>query len=411
MVAIGNARFHSNFNVVSMLELEGPVTLALVQEAALRVQQQHACLRVEVAELGGEWVFRETEQLIRVELLEGRDWRAAWAQMIRGPLDALAWRLSWVPGLTGGQLVVAFHHSISDITSLAIFFRSLLAALDDAHRGANSRPEPIALHAPLTRAVGARWPLRAMARMGWHRCSRRLRAMPLDSAAPVALTDRRWSGPFEALGPDAVRAIVERSRAEQVTLGHAISAAMLLEVADRVRLREGPRGFDLTLNTSLDLRRYEPKRLDCQQMGLGVAVVETRYRPRATDDVWSLARRVKGEVDAVKTRGEHRDFALLPQLIGPRIARWVSGRNEGRPAAGALVISNFGRLGTLRSGAFSGKRIFFTAAQPSLGATLLFASCTLDDTMYVHLGHPSPALSEETGRAVLDGILQRVGAR
>src|SRR5258708_13018259 len=66
--------------------------------------------------------------------LEGRDWRDAWAQMIRGPLDSLAWRLSWVPGPAGGQLVAAFHHSISDITSLAIFLDRKSTRLNSSHQ-------------------------------------------------------------------------------------------------------------------------------------------------------------------------------------------------------------------------------------------------------------------------------------
>jgi hypothetical protein len=64
----------------------------------------------------------------------------------------------------------------------------------------------------------------------------------------------------------------------------------------------------------------------------------------------------------------------------------------------------------LQHGPFSAQRIFFTAAQAAFGATLLFASGTMRGRMFIHLGHPSPAISDATGAAVIDGVLARISA-
>lgn len=415
---MGSAQFRCNFDVIAMLELEGPVTLVALQEAALRVQQQHQALQVEVVDepgRPGHFVFRSCEQLIRVEAVEGRHpgtWREVWDQLAHTQLAGLAWRVVWVqaPGARVGQLLVGFHHSISDIGSLSVFFDALVKALHEVHSGLPSPSEVTPLHGALSRVVRSRWPIAALARCAWYRYFRRLRTLPLDRPEHVPVEHRRWAGAFRSVAPDGVEALVERCRAHGVTLSHAVSAAAILEIADRVRLREGPRPFDVALNTSLDLRRFS-ERLNPRQMGLLVTVVQTFYRPRATDDVWSLAARVKQGIAAVKARNEHRDFALAPNLLGPRVAAWLVNQNQGRPAEGGLIVSNFGRLGDLAHGEFSARRIFFTAAQAAFGCSLLFASGTLRGNMFIHLGHPSPAISPGTGAAVVDGVLERVGVK
>lgn len=418
LVAMGTARFRCNFQVTAMVELEGPVTREALHQAAQRVQQQHACLQVEVAEDPTHplhYVFRETDARIRVEEVDAAHpdaWRGVWDRMLQTPIEGLTWRLTWVrtPGARVSQLVAGFHHAISDIGSLSVFFDSLLKALDDVHHGRPSSQPFVPLHGALSRVVRSRWPVRALAKVAWYRYFGRLRTLPLDHEAPIPLEERGWSGPFRTIEADPLAALVERCRANGVTLGHAVSAATILEIADRVRLREQLSKFDVSLSTSLDLRRSQQfPGLNPRQMGLMVTVVQTFYRPRADDTVWSLAQRVKKELEAVKARNEHRDFALAPNLLGPRTAAWVASQNAGRPPEGALLISNFGRLDDLAHGPFMVRRIFFTAAQSVFGTTLLFASGTLRGRMFIHLGHPVPALSEATGAAVMDGVLERVG--
>lgn len=417
LVALGTSRFHCNFQVTSMVEVRGPVTLALLEEAALRVQQQHACLRTEVVNEPGRddhWVFRETDALIRVEeVLAVRDeqWREVWDQLAHTPIDGLVWRLVWVrkPGAEVSQLLAGFHHSVSDIGSLSVFYDSLLRALDDVRAGRPAAAAIVPLHDTLSRVVRSRWPLRAIARIVWHRYFRRLRTMPFDHQPFIPVEQRRWAGPFRTIEPEAVTALVERCRERGLTLSHVLSAATLLEVADRVRVREALAPFDLSLSTSLDLRRAGLPGINPRQMGLMVTVVQTFYRPRANDDIWTLGARVKQAIDLLKARGEHRDFALMPNLFSPRLGAWVARQNHGRPPEGMLLVSNFGRLGDMDHGPFSAQRMFFTASQAVFGSTFLMASGTLRGRMFMHLGHPSPALSEATGASVMDGVLERMG--
>jgi hypothetical protein len=246
-------------------------------------------------------------------------------------------------------------------------------------------------------------------RLGWQRYFGKLRHFPFD-APQVPPEQRRWAGPFRTVEPEAVNALVERCREKGFTLSHVLSAAMLLEIAERVRARDGARPFDLAMSTSLDLRRFgalpDP---DARQMGLMVTVVQTYYRARAQDDLWTMAQRVKDSLDAVKARNEHRDFALAPNLFNPRTLKWLSNEPHGRTPEGLLLVSNFGRLEDLKHGAFSARRIFFTSAQAVFGGTFLLAVGTLHGRMFIHLGHPTPGISEATGAAVLDAALRRMG--
>jgi hypothetical protein len=416
--ALGSAHFRSCFNVVTMLELEGPVTPERLALAAARLQQRYECLQVEVVEVPGRaanFHFRTTAERPRVEVVEASGpeaWRETWRELAATPVTGLAWRLVWVRSRGEGpsQLLVGCHHAIFDIHSASLLFRGLLEAMCEAFEDSEAAPRPLVpLSGALSRLVGSRWPVRGLLRVAWNRTFGRLHGLPLEPPTQAA-DERRWCGAFRELSKEATQAIVSRCRAEGLTLGNALSAALLLEVGDRVR-RQGARdGFRLALTTTLDLRRSVGDGTHGEQMGMLVGAVHTYYRPDAAADAWTLGREVKAGLAAAIARDEHRDFVKVYDLMGPRVARWMAGQNQGRPPESTLVVSNFGQLDDLERGPFKARRFFITAAQSLFGATLLLACGTLDGALFVHLGYPSPSVAGATADAVVDGALARLGA-
>lgn len=413
LVAIGNAHFNANFNVVAMLELEGTTTLSAVQAAVQRVQRQHGCLQVEVtddAALG--WVFRHSSEPARVESVATDDdegWRVVWERFAHRPLYGLAFRVAWVHGGPSGhsQLVAVFHHAISDIRSLSLFFDGVLASLHAEHTGVVPTLAKRALHAPLAQLARGNASPRSIGKVAWHLLVRRVRTVPLDAPKHVPVPDRRWAGSFRSLPPAAVESLVKRCRERDLTVGHVLSAAALLEVAARIRALKGIGAPYLSLNTSYDMRRYAPHAVDENQMGLLATAVQTYYQARPDDSLWSLAQRVKEELATSLARQEHGNLPIAVGLLGKTTGHWLARYRHGRPAEGALVVSNFGRLEKIAHGSFAARRIYFTAAQPAFGATLLLACGTLNGSMFLHLGHPAPAIAPAVGEAMLEGIIAR----
>lgn len=418
--AMGSAWFRSCFNVVAMAEVEGPVTRELLAEAAARVQQRYQCLQVEVVEDSrrpGTFVFQTSSELPRLQTVEATgsdDWREAWHALSHQPLSGLAWRLVWVhrPGTEAHQLLVGCHHAIFDFQSAVLLFSGLLSAMHDVREGKSSLTPMVPVAGALAKLVRSRWPIRGLLRVGWNRYFGGLRGLPLEpSATDVAPEARGWGGVFREMSVEATQSLVSRCRAEGLTVGHVLSAAMLLEAAERVRSIEQRRRFALALLTTMDLRRFESLGVDTEQMGMLVSAVHTYYRPKPTATVWELGRAVKAELALAIARNEHRDFALVHNMLGPTIARSFARTNQGRPPESAFAVSNFGQLDDLGCGPFHARRFFITAAQSMLGATLMLTCGTLRGALSLHLGYPTPSVTDQTAAAVLEGALERVGGR
>ncbi len=411
MVAMANADYRGNFNVVAMIELHGPVTAPLLQRALEKVQRAHEILRVEVVRAPGsanDWAFHRSDEVAQLEELEG-DWRTHWDRANHSVLTGLGWRLMWVRGGVDGvsQLVVTFNHALLDGGSVLVFFDELLSAmhLDAAHRAA--APKPIAGTAH--RLVKARWPLGAMARIAWYRYLRPLASVPFDSEQKVPVTQRRWSGSFRTLEQPVVEQLLAQCRNEKVTLGTALSAATLLELAGRVRERKPGRAFDLVLCTSIDLRKFAEPPVEPTRLGLLVSVLHSFFRPTPAHTPWSLAREVAVELKRAIDDNEHRDLSMLPALIGPTAAARFVEENHGRPKEASLLVSNLGKPDGLAHGPFRAAKFFITGSQVCWGSTLVLCISTIGGRMCIHLGHPEPVLTQASGEALLDGLLARVG--
>jgi hypothetical protein len=330
--------------------------------------------------------------------------------MAGSPIRGLGWRVAWIraDGSRVSQLVVSFHHAISDAMSLCVFFDALLENLHHSAARLRSierrRPIVSALH----RLIGARWPVVAMARIAYYRYLGRLRTMPYDAEREVPVDERRWRSRFHVLERAEVEALLSRCRIEGVTIGQALSAAMILELAERVREREPSSDFDVVLCTSIDMRRYDTATIDPRQMGLLVTAVHSFFRPTASDTLWTLAHDVARKVRACIERDEHRDMAHLHRLLGPAAGARLVRENHGRPADGALLVSNMGRLAGFEHGPFRARAMFATAAQSAWGCTMLLSLATISGRMCLHLGHPSPFISDATGAEFFAGVIRRV---
>jgi hypothetical protein len=417
LAALGNEVYGGCYNVVAALTFEGPATAARLQRALDGIQAQHECLRVEVAAdptAPGEWVFRPTRARVRLEVIDrarAESWMEVWSRCSHTRIEGIAWRVFWVrvEGSHESQLVVLFHHAVSDGVSVSTFFDTILQSMHRAVEGVPEITRDERMLAPLTRLVGARYPLAALARIGFYRYLRRVRTVPFDiDASHDPIAARRWNTAFRTVDPALLAQALDACRRNSVSIGAAFSAATLLETADRVRAREGDHGFDMVLCTSVDLRRSTATPLDSRRMGLFASAVHNYFRPQCGTTVWSLAREASQRVERSIRRNEHRDLSLLQALIGPNAAAQFARENQGRPVDGALVVSNLGRVPGLEHGPFRATSLYATSAQAAWGCTLLLCLATVRGRLCVTLGYPSPALSDETAQALVDGVIARV---
>jgi hypothetical protein len=400
LTAIGNAVHDGNFNVVASIELEGPVTQHLLVRALEEVQREYECLRVEVVrELGtrDHYVFRLSSERPRLEVTP-EDWRAVWDRLTNEPIHGLAWRVVW----TGTHLVVLFHHAITDAVSLSFFFDRLLETMSRTAQGVLEIPPSRQMTPPMHVLARSRWPARAMARIAAHKFFGALETGPMVAAEPSA---RRWYSAFRTYEPAHVEKLLERCRAEGVTLTHALSASATLEIAGRIKHNQP---FTVGLCTSIDLRRLLPG-IQPRTMGLLSSAVHSFFPVRGGEKLWPLAGHAKGQLERAFRRAEHRDMPQVHRLIGSRLAAVLESENEGRTRDCSLLISNVGRLDTLDHGVFAAWSMFVTGSMPAFGNTYILVAATVRGRLCVHLGFPTPTLSVEEGEGAIDRLIERLG--
>ncbi|MBL8953776.1 MAG: hypothetical protein JNK82_23575 [Myxococcaceae bacterium] len=394
--AIGNAVHDGNFNVIGAIELEGPVTHALLVRALEEVQRHNECLRVEVVrELGtrDHYVFRHTDAKPRLEVTQD-DWRAVWELLTEEVIDGLPWRVIWAPG----HLVVLFHHAVTDAMSLSVFFDRLLETMSRTAQGVFEIGPSRSMTPPMHVLVGSRWPVRAMTRIGMARAFGNLQTGPFIEAEPRA---RRWYSAFRTYDGPVVEKLLAKCREKGLTLTHALSASATLELAGRVQSK---RPFSVALCTSVDLRRLIPH-LDPLQMGLFSSAVHSFFPVDGAQKLWSVADHAKAQLQRAFKRNEHRDMAIMHTLFGARIAAWLESENQGRVPDCSLLISNVGRLDNLDHGNFRAKTMFVTGSMPAFGNTYILVAATVGGRLCVHLGFPTPTISVEEGEGALDRIM------
>ncbi|MBK7864424.1 MAG: hypothetical protein IPJ65_38640 [Archangiaceae bacterium] len=400
LAGIGNAVHEGNFNVVASIELEGPVTHHLLVRALEEVQREYECLRVEVVrELGtrDHYVFRLTHERPRLEVTH-EDWRAVWDRLTNESIHGLAWKVVW----TGGHLVVAAHHAITDAVSLSVFFDRLLETMARTAQGVLEIPPSRPMPPPMHVAARSQWPTRAIARIGAQRFFGGLTTGPLVAAEP---RERRWYSAFRTYEVPHVQRLLDRCRAEGVTFTHALSAAAALEMAGRVKSKQP---FTVALCTSIDLRRLIPG-IDSNTMGLMSSAVHSFFPIKGGEKLWPLAGQAKAQLDRAFRRNEHRDMPQMHRLIGARTAAWLESDNSGRPRDASVLVSNVGRLDCLDHGTFKAKGMFVTGQMRAFGNTYILVAATVGGRLCLHLGFPTPTISAEEGEGALDRMMARLG--
>lgn len=399
LTAIGNAVHEGNFNVIAAIAIDGPVTHHLLVRALEEVQRHHESLRVEVVrELGtrDHYVFRRTDEKPRLEVSQD-DWRSIWERLTREVIHGLAWRVVWTPG----HLVVLFHHAITDAVSLSFFFDRVLETMSRTAQGVLEISQTRPMAPPMHVLARSSWPARAMARIG---AQRLFGSLATGSFVPAEPSERRWYSAFRTYEPDAVARMLDRCRAEQVTLTHALSASATLELAGRVKARSP---FTVALCTSVDLRRLMPG-IDPHQLGLLSSAVHSFFPIRGGEALWPLAGHARAQLDRAFRRGEHRDMPQVHTLFGARMAAWLESENQGRTRDCALLISNVGRLDRLDHGAFRARTMFVTGSMPAFGNTYILVAATVAGRLCLHLGFPTPTISADEGETALDRIIDRL---
>ena len=325
----------SCFNVSFCARLSGPVDAASLRRALDAVTACHPLLRVRIVEQAGRPRFVATDRPVAFAAARREhedDWRGACEAAIarRFPDDAPPLALQWLEAEGGGDLILTALHALADSRSLLIIYRDLLLALSG--EPLSKRPAPPVFEELISPTSYPAADGAALMQQWWTRKTAAL-FEEIDLDAVVAALEPLGPTRFRHARFDvpATQRLLASCRSAGTTVHGPISAAFLMEFAVD---RGG--AADLLCQHAVDLRPFLEPAVD-DDVGLCLSHVVTRHLSEPVDDLWPLARAVRGHIIDAIERGQHVDQMLTT------VRRFLS-HDRSPPRVGELTVSNAGRF-------------------------------------------------------------------
>lgn len=294
------------FNVVVAARLAGCLEIATLEQAILRLQSSHPLLSARIEGHGRPRLVTTPAQPIPLESAVREDddhWRRVLEQELNRRLpvaEGPLLRVTLLHGADAADLILCACHAATDALGVFTLLRDLLTLL----AGGEITPRmPMPAFEELIPAEAFSSAEGARLRDSWwsRQTSERLAAIDWDDLAgrlPVVGETRVLADELE---PEMTAALLARCRAEQTTVHGALSASVLIGLADQAA--------DVACTHSVSLRqRLEPPFGD--EIGLCLSRVLTRHRVAPDADFWELARDVRHQITAAIQRGEPFDRTL-----------------------------------------------------------------------------------------------------
>ncbi|ACU38436.1 SDR family NAD(P)-dependent oxidoreductase [Actinosynnema mirum] len=421
----------SALNVVARVRVLGPCATADLERAAATLVRRHPLLRVAVAADPEPRFVPATGPRVpvrRVEATRPDQWQHEVDEVeLATPLDHRAGPLIRVVHIRHGRgahghgehghgahghgedehgpdehdVVLTASHVIADGTTALALLRELVeqaAAPSDAPPRAPLPPPEALLPARvngLPRAVHL--VALSLADQLAAALARPRRLAPGTSVPP---TRRRTRLLHRELDPATLTRLVDRCRAEGVTVHGALTAALALAVADEGGTRTARR---VTIGSPVDFRADLVPPVDPLDAGAYVATVPSHVRVEP-GDLWRTARGAQRDLRRRRRLHHHLALVSLLRFISPRSVEGSAGvvAMIDRSGPGNVCLSNLGRLDFPdRAGtcALSGAQF---AAGISVSGYLVAAVSTSHSALHWNFTHVADAVDHRRAERLAD---------
>ena len=289
--------------VIVVARIRGTVSERMLRDAVAKVQQRHANLRVRIVEdeVHVPWFTSKGVQEIPIEIVP-RESDDRWIEVIQEksqvPFEfdaqpAIRFILVQSPSIC--ELIILCHHILCDGLSLAYLARDLMVHLGDPSRPVQVLPDPVPISRDnlpedvslsgivrfLIQRINKKW---EPEKIGFDQCDYR----DLNEAYWANYSHRMLS---VELSEAQTSALVERCRAEQVTVNSALTAAFVGAQC----LVQGDKAYHSSIGVAASLRDRLPKPAG-EDMGFYAGVVMLKYRYNSRKGFWDNARRLHQKV-------------------------------------------------------------------------------------------------------------------
>lgn len=317
----------SPFSTVTVVaRIQGAISEDMLRDAVSKVQQRHPNLRVRIVEDddGDPWFSSEGAKEIPVEIVH-RESDDHWIQVVQEacqiPFDfdvRPAIRFILVQSPMTSELIILCHHIICDGLSLAYLARDLMDHLGDPTREVEVLPDPV----PVDRdSIPQEVSVNALVKYFVNRMNKKWKneQVVFDQEDYVNLSSAYWMTYQHQmlsveLSEAQTTALVDRCRAEKVTVNSALSAAFV--GAQTMVQGVKPHHSSVGVASSLRDRLQKPAG---EVMGFYAGMVTLKFKYSSRTGFWENTRRFHNQVRPLFTNKNLFQDPLLWCTLDPTI--------------------------------------------------------------------------------------------
>ena len=400
---------------VNIASIQGMISFDVFRAAIDLLQKRHPLLQVHLQESDGG-VFFCADGTLRIPLtVIERQHEQQWLEIAEGELlqkfsgefDPLCriTLLQTSEQSAWNELIVTFHHAISDGISAIHFVHELLSYYQQLVEGIPISPiDSLPLLPSLEQLLQ-----KCLSEIGTADCTPAIPNPPLPSptllieqTAPVV--DRRTRLIPRELDQGLTSQIKSRCRDEQTTVHGALCAAMILACVQQLSSQES---VFVSCSSSVNLRASCFPPVASEHLGCFISNITTTHHAEPNTSFWELARECHSNIKQLVHYKVPHYLASNTELLNKyqssflvQLAEHNMGRNT------TTHVSNLGQwnlkpfYGSIRLESF-----YFATGLSLVGTCFWLGTTTINQKLFCTFTYTDPLISTKTAEALADSVI------
>lgn len=411
----------SSLNVVTISKIKGSILQKTLEHALKIVEQRHPKLQCCINGPMGKLGFRKrVEGSVPLQVIEAAD-NETWQQVVLNELNQslnssqCLWRTKLVCHADHNisHLITTVHHAISDGISTVSLHSEILSYCGDIQDGKALSSQISAL--PFLPSLEAMFPdaykgyrgkfsgMLWLMRTALKQLYFRPKALSFEKLVPVE--ERTCNIIYRQIEPALTTSLIKQCRTEGTTVQGALCAAMLLAVANQMKISE-IKNSSFTCRSMVDLRRRLSPAVRDEDLGGLASAVATFHSITDSTDFWQLAREVKLAIEQSLNRGEMFNIMTMFKVMFNDLLVEPNKSSLTQKAPLAVEVTNGGRFDIpVNYGPLELEEISFMPSQGIFGGVFFAAVATFRDRMIFNFAFSEPSLSRATVETLIDDTL------
>jgi len=407
-------RQNGSFNIVTISRIKGEISETIVRQALDTTQNIHPLLSSRIIGTIDDLKFT-TEGTGKIPLFvisQGLD--ESWQDIVRVELNKtidsskVLLRCTLIYQqfqINTSYLITTIHHAISDGLSCIRLQSEILKCYQIIASGNSINIAPIPA-LPSLEELLPKWMRgnKGISKGKWFLLKLKLltlvyRPEQLESEKIVSLESRSCGMTHRLLEKELTQKLIKLSRQENTTVHGVLCAAMLITVANKIRMGN-PRSITVSCRSATDLRRRIEPAIGHENLGFLASFLLSFHNIKSNMSFWDLSRDVTNKIElGLKRKEIFKPLKLLRKII----EYYIINPDEFNLT---VFVTNLGKVNipdiyeNLKI-----EEISFVPSNTIFGKVFSVAATTFNEKMVLNFYASKPSITQETIEMLADDVI------